>query len=681
MKKTGLLLLVVLMSFSAFAETNHSRSSYGRELSELGQLGIGSCTDVVRAGKMLYVIGKGNLYAVDVAQATKPKLIATLPGLGHVRQICVAGNTAYVTAREDGLFVIDVAQSNKPKLIAHYDTIELATGIAVSGDVLFVACRTAGVELVDISDPGHPQHLSTVRTGEAQSVVARNGVLYAGVWAAKKLVVCDVSKPRAPRIVAEAPLDGYGDGVDVRGKYCYVATGHHARGTPRSDTSAPGYGGGHGLEIFDVSDPAKPEFVSRVKLPRLYRMGMDLWGVVASDRYAYVADTHNGVFVVDVADPAHPQVVAHHRLPLDKRRNDPSPVGGVAVGDGVLYAAGVWSDLHVIKAPMAKPVVPEPDKAPAVPTIGKPKPDPRLTAYQPGGQVHAVAFDGDIAMVACGNAGLHALEMKTGMRKLADYPTDGFALGVAVCNRRVFVAEGNGGLSIWQHQGKGKLLPLGRYNVGNESIRQVVVPPPGNYALLHVGQGKLHILDVRNPRRPECVLKDSHHGLFYYSPITQTLFEDRYAICHWHVDGLFRYDLSGKLPRLDEWRYPTRIGSPNGAAFINGQQLIICRNGYVLLKGNDTRPPDKLTVQRIDGVKLTGKPTIGKPTIDGDTLFASHRNGGMVYAVDIADPTKPRLIDTLKLAGHPGLAVIHRGRPVIPGGNQGLLVWKLDKKR
>lgn len=137
---------------------------------------------------------------------------------------------------------------------------------------------------------------------------------------------------------------------------------------------------------------------------------------------------------------------------------------------------------------------------------------------------------------------------------------------------------------------------------------------------------------------------------------------------------MFRYDLAGDIPRLDEWRYPVRIGSYNGIAFPDGQKLVICKNGgYVLLAGDDTRPPDQLAVRRINGVKLAGK-----PTIDGNTLLVSHRNGGQVFAVDIADPTKPRLIDTLNLDEHPGLVVVHNGHPVIPAGNQGLLVWKLD---
>ena len=159
-----------------------------------------------------------------------------------------------------------------------FDTVEFATGLAISGNILFVACRHYGVQLIDVSVPSAPRHLSTVRTGEAQSVVARNGYLYTGVWATSEVVTVDVRDPWNPVITARTPLDGYGDGVDVEGDMLYVATGHHSRETPRKQQGDPGFGRGHGLELLDISDPAHPRWVSRVKFPPLYEIGNDMWG-------------------------------------------------------------------------------------------------------------------------------------------------------------------------------------------------------------------------------------------------------------------------------------------------------------------------------------------------------------------------------------------------------------------
>lgn len=651
-------------------DVKQADSPYGSELPIVGELGVGPCMDAAVDAHTLYVIGGGRLHVADVSNAKSPKVIGKLGGLGHVRQICVDRGVAYITAREDGLFLVDVSQPARPRLLSHYDTIELATGIAVSGQVAFVACRTAGVELVDVSDPTQPMHLSTVRTGEAQSVDARDGILYAGVWAARELVICDASNPRKPAVIARARLDGYGDGVDVRGTYCYVATGHHSGASPREKPDDPGFGRGHGLEIFDVADPAKPQFLARVKLPRFYRLGMDMWDVIVTERFAFVADTYNGVFVVDVCQPSKPKIVARRQLPLVADSNDPSPVGGLAVGHGVIYAAGAWSDLHVIEAFTAQPVVPEPDRAPDIPPRAEPPPDPRFRVYKPKGQVHAAAFDEEVALAAAGMDGLHAVELFPEIRRLKHYPTSGFAFDVAVFDGHVFVAEGTGGLSIWKHSGGGKLVPEGRYLAGGESIRQVAVPPPGRFAVLHVGPNTLQIVDVRDPTNPVRVLRDSHLGLFYCAPIARGLLEGRYTCCHWHVSGLYWYDLAGERPEPTGEHYPFRIGSRNGVAFLDRHALATCGGGYVLLSQDETRPPDELPIYRLPELKIQGK-----PTIEGKTLYASDRYAGRVVAVDVSDAKRPRLVGQLELAEHPGLVVVHDGVPVIPGGYQGLLVW------
>ncbi len=204
---------------------------------------------------------------------------------------------------------------------------------------------------------GHrrPVHLSTVCTGEAQSVVARNGVLYADVWGSRELVICDVSDPYRPAVISKTPLDQYGDGVALRGNYCFVATGHHARGWRRKDEDTlPQHGGGHGLEILDVSDPEKPVFVSRVKTRRFYRIGMDMWDVMVAGDYAFLGETYNGVFVVDISKIDRPRFVAHRQLATVPRSIDgletgehlPAPVGGIALAKDTLYVAGAWTDLH-----------------------------------------------------------------------------------------------------------------------------------------------------------------------------------------------------------------------------------------------------------------------------------------------------------------------------------------------
>ncbi|NOZ21481.1 MAG: hypothetical protein GXP25_10385, partial [Planctomycetes bacterium] len=489
----------------------------------------------------------------------------------------------------------------------------------------------------------------------------------------KELVICDVKNPRRPAILSKTPLDGYGDGVFVRGKYCFAATGHHSRKMKKRDESDPAYGGGHGLEIFDITNPKKPKPVSRIKTPRLYRMGMDMWDVIVSGDYAFMADTYNGVFVVDISDIKTPRFVGHRQLDYVKRK-DHSPVGGFAIGKGVIYAAGAWTDLHVIEAPMARPAESEPDRPPIIPPY-KPEKLAKFRIYKPDGQVWAVAFADDIAMVACGSAGLHAVQLWPKIKKLSEYETEGFAVDVKVSGNYVYVAESKGGLSIWKRKKGGTLKPIGRFRVRGQSIKQVVVPERGKYALLDVGQASFYIIDITDPSNPRKVFKDQRLGLLYGYQITEGLLEDRYACCFWHVTGFYWYDLyGGPKPVYTGDNYRHRVGAQNGMAILaNGKDALITtpKGTYVVINRKEQRGPYELPQHGIKGHDLSGK-----PSIYGNTLYVSNRFWGRVSFVDISDIKKPKLIDAVELDGNPCIIVEHNGCPIIPAGYQGLLVHK-----
>ena len=644
---------------------------YGEELRIAGRLGAGPAMDVAVEGARAYVIGRGTLYVSDISDPGAPRIVGRLAGLGNTRQIVVRRGVAYITSREDGLFIVDVARPEQPRLLCHYDTIELATGVALSGNVLFVACRTYGVEIVDATDPQRPAHLSTVRTGEAQSVTARDGFLYAGVWGTSELVIVDVRNPRRPAIVARAPLDGFGDGVDVRGKFCYVATGHHSRAMPRKAPGDAGYGRGHGLEIFDISNPAAPVFLSRVKMPSFYSLGMDMWSVTVSGRYAFVADTFNGVFVVDVSNSKKPSFVAHKKLDRVEGRGEDF-VGGLAVGRDCIYAAGGYSDLHVLEArDLAAPPELATDKAPVIPPF-EPKTDPRFDVYRPDGQVYAVAVVDDTALVAAGGSGLHIVQLGPELKKLGEYATKGFAMDVKVLDDRVYVAEGTGGLSIWRREGQSQLVEIGRYRAEGATIKQVVVPPPGKYALLGVGANILQVVDVSAPSDVRCILRDSRLGLLYGDQIADGLLEGRYACAFWHVSGLYWYDLyGGPRPVYTGDNYGHRFDAQNGVALLAREALVVWRGKYFLLDRKETRPPEALPQYGVEGCDLSGK-----PCVFGDRLHLSNRFTGKVTVLDIADIRKPRLLASYELEGNPGRVGMHKGVVVIPAGYQGLLVCK-----
>ncbi len=635
--------------------------------------GMGPAKAVEAAGDYAYAIGNGALQVLDVSNAKKPRILGKLSGLGSVRQIEVSEGIAYITSRQDGLFIVDVKNPAEPRLLNHYDTVEFATGVALSGDVLFVACRNYGVELIDVSDPEKPAHLSLVRTGEAQSVVTRNGFLYVGVWATSELVVVDVRDPRQPKITNKVELDGYGDGVDVAGGYVYVATGHHSRAMPRKNPGDPGFGKGHGLEVFKISDPAHPEFVSRIKFPPLYEIGNDMWEVTIANGHAFVADTWNGIFVVDVADAAKMKLVAHCKAPeQDGKKNF---IGGLALVKDHILMAGGYSDLHVVDAAnLAVSVEKETDLAPVIAAEGNETGEFRKgwRSYRPAGQVYSVDFlTDDRAVVACGSAGVHIVKLWPQIERLELLATDGFATDVSVFNERIFVAESAGGLSIWEDKAGDGYKKVGAFKLRGKAVRQVETPGSGKRVMIQAGANQFYILDMSDAANPKQIFEDKRHGLLYGDQMMRGLVEDRYTAVFWHVTGTYWFDLMAQpAPVYSGDNFPRRTGSSNGMIAFGDKTLITLRGGYILVDRSERRELKELNIYPLG--KTRANP--GVPNISGNRLYTANRSSGLVTITDISYPFKPKLIEQFVTPGNPTRIGIRNGRAVIPDGYHGLLV-------
>jgi hypothetical protein len=649
------------------AQAGHREDRYGKRLAYRLVEQVGPCIAAEVVGDRLYAIGQGKLYVLDISAPQTPRLLGTLSGLGTTRQLAIRNNIAYITARQDGLWLVDVSDAARPTLLSHYDTVEMATGIWVSGRVAFIATRCYGVEIVDISDPRRVRHVSTLKTIEAQSCWARDGLLYIGDWVPRKLLVADVSNPRNPALVGEALMDGYGDGGCLRGKYCFAATGHHSRTRNKQE----GEGKGHGLEIYDVSSPTRPTLVSRVKLPPFYSIYNDMWSARVGGDHCVVADTNNGLFVVDVRDVARLVVVAHAQLPYLPKREFCDPVGGVALAEGVIYAAGIYTGLYVVAAPgLARPVVVEPDRPPVLPHAAEtPVEDREFHVYRPEGQVRAVSVCGDIAWTACGAAGLQAVKLGTRLQQVGAGSEKHEVYHVCRSGDRLYTAEGMDGLAIYRIGPEQRLTELGRLKVPGQGVKQVVAPAPGHFAMIHCGSSRLDIVDVREPGHPKIVFSDHQVGLFYGDQLVDKLFEGRFLVAHWQRSGPAWYDISGVKPVLVRNTPDNSLYSwADGACPWKDKLLLIKRGKYVLLEPNESRTVSALPAYGLAGVTLSGR-----PSIDGNILAVAQRFHRRVWVLDISDITRPRLKREYTFVGHPGACAFWNGKLVVPAGYQGLL--------
>lgn len=655
-------------------QPGHDEQLYGRRLSYHKVEGVGPCIAGEVVGDRLYAIGRGAFYVLDIARPEKPRLLGQLSGLGTTRQLVVRGKIAYVTARQDGLWMVDISDPAKPTLISHYDTVEMATGIWVSGGLGFIATRCYGVEIVDLSDPRHVRHVSTLKTVEAQSCWARDGLLYIGDWVPKMLLIADVTNPRRPVIVGEAAMDGYGDGGCLRGNYCYAATGHHAR----TANKEAGQGKGHGLEIYDVSKPTRPLLVSRVKFPVHYSIFNDMWSARVAGDHCVVADTNNGLFVVNVRDVAKPTIVAHAQLPYVAEKKMFDAVGGVALAQGVIYAAGIYTGLYVVPAPgLAQAVVAEADQAPVLAPLAETAAgDPDFLVYRPEGQVHSVTVQGDIAWTACGAAGIQGVRLGEILLPAVVQPGRWEVCYVSVSGNRLFAAEGKEGLGIYEIGKDLRLTELGRLTMPGLGVKQVVAPAPGRFALFHCGGASVFIADISDPAHPKVIFSDNKVGLFYGDQLLDKLFDDRYLAAYWQRGGPAWYDLSGAKPELSGNTPDVTDFTWTDSACPVGEKLLLIKRGkYFVLDPNERRSVSGLPAYGVDGLSLCGRPSVG-----GNVLAAASRHQRQVLVLDIADLQHPRLKRQYSLSGHPGACGFWNGRVVIPAGYQGLLMERKPQR-
>lgn len=699
-------LLLALVSSAHGQQLSTLSIEWKKGLTPTGNADIGGCMDVAQDAKHLYAIGYGQLTILSLDNPAQPKPIGKLGGLGNTRQIAIRGNTAFITAREDGLFVVNVSDRFAPKLVSRYDTIEFATGIAVKDNYVFVACRQFGVEIIDAADPAHLKHTSIMRVGEAQSCEVSDGYLYAGAWGERRVAICDVRNPAAPKLVAEVKLGGKGDGVCVRDGVLYAPTGQHPPGC-NDDHDNPKYGRGNGMDIFDVSNPASPRRLSRVQFNwQYYYPGYDTWRVRVALPYAYLIHAFNGVYVLDVSNPRAPKEVAQIHVPISKGEKNyrqivtpkgvfshppvlpfktdevvHSPVCGLALVDGQMYLPGDFSDLHIFRHDRWAKALPLATK-----DAGLLKPDEgsfhdlpagnwglkNLRRYNPGGQVYAAVEDkSGLIYAACGSAGIHVLNQE--LKPVATYPPRGFTVDLQLADGKLYSAESSGGLACCQRDGA-RLKPLGAY-VSKYALKQIRLSGNGRFIVAHAGGNGFEFLDVSDVSQIRLLKMERcrNGGLVYFRQLCNGFVDGKF-ICGYRNSGdPFWADFSGTEPKFLPDIEGLRLSMQNGYAACGEYALATHKGGYVYYKPQASVSHKDLLVYRI----TDGPQFLGKPATNGKILTVCDRFTGDVTVVNISDLTTPKLICRFRISGSPDCAFVADDHILLPAGYQGLFRFEL----
>lgn len=614
---------------------------------ELKKTASGKGGALLLSGKYLYAVLDKSLCTFDVSDPRVPVKTSETPAAGN-RQMVSSGKYLYLSCRARGVQIFSLKNPASPQEVSRFFPSELATGLTLSGNVLAVTLRIFGVEFFDVSNPAKVRYLGKMAAGEAQSAVfAGNRKIVVGDWGrGSRAVIADVSNPSRPRVIASAKLDGQGDGVFVQGNHLYCATGGNSKIR----------GGGHGLEIFDITNWKQPRKLGGVKFARKVTAMPDWWQVAVVNNTAFVADTENGVYVVDVSNKTRPEVVENIKIPQDSASQ-------IAPGNQVVYVSGQRSGLYLFETPRARAVIPEKNaEVTAVATNIPPPAVPNLHNIQLPGFVWSIAGYGTKLYAACGEGGVKEFSISPdgNLTCLRDFP--GFAMDCTVSEKLLIVA-GDRVLKIYDRN-SGKLIKS-LSAAGSAPYLQVRLL--GDLLCCNGKGGRLYFLNISKlPQIKNCG-SASGGGLLYGDMLPERSVNGKFPV-NWHARFVRWYDQKGKnfgqLPKL--YRRSTQR---NGITEINGKFLLLGRKEGILLS---PEAPDKFQIVTMHPVHG------GIPTSDGKIVAVSSRQKGEVYFYKFdGKRLKEEPKRRIKLPGAViGRVVFHNQRAYIPAGRCGIYFEK-----
>jgi hypothetical protein len=279
-------------------------------LKQVGSFRVAADTVEIR-GSHAFVAGGRTLTILDLSDPAAPKKASEYVFPEQIWSFRLSGPHAYVAANFFGLGILDVSNPATPKLRASIKTPGQAKGVALVGTTAFVADHMSGVDIVDLASLDRPTlRGSFFVDGYARDVAASSRLAFA-VDAPTGLYSLDPARPGPPEAVGQVQSATAPQMIDImeqggRTVACLV--------------------GGGALQLYDVTDPAKPVHLSSLKTPsgRPARIALD--GV-----RGYLADGREGVQIVDLSNPSSPTLVGGFKTA--------APARDVAVGGGLVVVA------------------------------------------------------------------------------------------------------------------------------------------------------------------------------------------------------------------------------------------------------------------------------------------------------------------------------------------------------
>lgn len=245
--------------------------------------------------------GHGNIYIHEISTLPETRPIGFWVGMGRPQDICVTGNTLFVSAYRNQTQVVDVSNPSSPKTISQFGG---GIEIVVEGGRAYTGWG-GDIGIWDVSSPSKPRHLgswnvTTIPGATIREIVVKDGLAYV---AGGIFYILDVSKPKNVRFVGKCDQVSRAYTLALSNKYAFVCELFK------------------GVSILDITDPARPTRVGFYASE-----GGSPWDLNYRDGLLYVADGEAGLSILKLSSKGADSAKTRHTLPVGFRLYPPRGV-------------------------------------------------------------------------------------------------------------------------------------------------------------------------------------------------------------------------------------------------------------------------------------------------------------------------------------------------------------------
>lgn len=550
----------------------------------------GSVYSVIIEGRNAFITNGIELQIIDISNPISLSLIGSVT-CNDAIDVAIDGNTAYVSAQDEGVIIVNITSLQSPTIISSYsDTYSV--GIDVDGDYVcitdlngffnvidvsdlknpklgtfcnipaasqglivvnknaFVACYTNGLRIIEIKDETFPSYVSSYDTPSSALHAYVSGDLVYVADYESGVQILNISDPSLPSYVGSYDTPRRACEVIIDGDYAYI---------PDQYTN----------QILNVSDPFSPLFIGSSTAA-----GQSV-SICVSGNYAYVAD-YLGLEILDISNPSTPSLAGFH--------STSEYTLAVDVAGDYAYTAVFLDGIQIIDV-----------SDPSTPKL--------VGSYDTSGSAYDIEVKGDLAFVADQTGGFLIFNVSdhTNPELIGSCVTPGSALNIFISGNYAYVGDYQGDFLVIDISDPTNPTIIGIYDVPAANTGDLFVH--GDYAYVGCQDYGLYIVEISKNKARQ-----------YDSPcVTQstTIFSDNSIT----IDSA-KLISDALVPSNTLIKY--YLSADNGVNWeevANNTEIIFTNVGYQLKWKAVLSTNDVSLTPKINCISITYKTTLNPPSL------------------------------------------------------------------